>query len=108
MVEAVYALIDKIKIHKDKQRIYLLIDGDIRLDASLPLTSIIRGDSKSKSIACASILAKVTRDRIMSLYHYSYPEYRFLEHKGYPTKNHKLALKRFGPSLIHRMSFCLV
>lgn len=108
MVEAVYALIDKIKIHKDKQRIYLLIDGDIRLDASLPFTSIIRGDSKSKSIACASILAKVTRDRIMSLYHYSYPEYRFLEHKGYPTKNHKLALKRFGPSLIHRMSFCLV
>jgi ribonuclease HII len=81
------------------------VDGNIKLNIDLPFTNIIKGDSKSKSIACASILAKVIRDRIMSLYDKIYPQYGFLKHKGYPTREHRLALKRFGPSLIHRTSF---
>jgi ribonuclease HII len=88
-----------------KGRVHILIDGNIKLNAGLPCTNIIKGDSKSKSIASASIVAKVIRDRIMSLYDKVYPQYGFCEHKGYPTKKHRAALRKFGPSLIHRMSF---
>lgn len=105
MEEAIGQLITKLK-QPDKRRIYVLVDGNVKLDINYPIKNIIRGDSKSKSIASASILAKVTRDRIMSLYDKIYPQYGFIEHKGYPTKAHKLALKRFGPSVIHRTTFC--
>jgi len=104
MEQAVAALIEKIK-NPDKKRIHLLIDGDIRLKTGLPSLAIIKGDGKSKSIACASIIAKVTRDRIMSEYDKVYPQYGFIRHKGYPTKMHKLAIKKFGLSGIHRKSF---
>jgi len=104
MEQAISGLIDKLK-GKHKKNIHILVDGNVRLDIDLPFTNIIRGDSKSKSIACASILAKVIRDRIMSLYDKIYPQYGFRKHKGYPTKEHRGALKRFGPSLIHRTSF---
>lgn len=104
MEQAVSALIDKLK-PKPKQHIHILVDGNVKLDIDLPFTNIIRGDSKSKSIACASILAKVIRDRIMSLYDKVYPKYGFLQHKGYATKMHRIALKRLGPSAIHRKSF---
>lgn len=104
MEQALRRLINKLKSYK-KQRIHVIIDGNIKLDIELPYTNIIAGDSKSKTIASASILAKVTRDRIMSLYDRLYPRYGFLQHKGYPTKRHRLALKRFGPCPIHRMSF---
>lgn len=104
MEEAIEELINKLKSYK-KQRVYILVDGNVKLDIKFPFKNIIRGDSKSKSIASASILAKVTRDRIMFMYDKVYTQYGFLQHKGYSTKSHRIALKRFGPCLIHRMSF---
>ncbi len=85
---------------------YLLIDGRIRL-ASLPTPqqSIIRGDSKSLSIAAASILAKVTRDRYMVAQDSRFPTYGFAKHKGYGTAVHLQALAKHGPSPLHRQSF---
>ena len=75
------------------------------LNLAFPCLSIIKGDSKSISIASASIIAKVTRDRIMRLYDRIYPQYRFLKHKGYPTSEHRGILKEIGLSPIHRKSF---
>ncbi|MBA5724049.1 ribonuclease HII [Candidatus Liberibacter sp.] len=84
----------------------VLIDGRSIPD-NLPCQAfaIIKGDSYSLSIAAASIVAKVTRDRIMKLAHNTYPEYGFNSHVGYPTKKHLQALKENGPSKIHRMTF---
>lgn len=85
---------------------YLLIDGRIRLNAlPLPQESIIRGDSQSLSIAAASILAKVTRDRQMIAYDKQYPQYGFARHKGYGTPQHLAALQQYGPCPLHRYSF---
>lgn len=92
----------------DGRRAHILVDGNVKLSSKLPYTNIIKGDSKSKSIASASILAKVIRDRIMVLYDKVYPQYGFYEHKGYPTLRHRLALRKFGPSFIHRASFTYV
>ncbi|MDD4894761.1 MAG: ribonuclease HII [Candidatus Omnitrophica bacterium] len=105
MERAISRLIAKLKSADDRRNIHILVDGCVKLDIDLPFTSIIKGDAKSKSIACASILAKVIRDRIMSSYDKIYPQYGFLKHKGYPTREHRQALKKFGPSLIHRTSF---
>ncbi|MFH0912788.1 MAG: ribonuclease HII [Candidatus Omnitrophota bacterium] len=104
MEAAILALVDKLR-NKPHKRIHIIIDGNMGLDIDLPSTSIIKGDAKSKSIACASIVAKVIRDRIMSFYDKMYPEYGFLQHKGYPTKEHRRLIKKFGPSGIHRKSF---
>ncbi len=104
MEEAIQSLLNKLK-GKQKKYIHILVDGNIKLQINYPFTNIINGDAKSKSIACGSILAKVTRDRIMSIYDKVYPQYKFFQHKGYPTKMHKLAIKKFGTSLIHRVSF---
>lgn len=104
MEAAILILLDKLK-KSPKSRIHIIVDGNINLDVSLPFTKIIKGDAKSKTIACASILAKVIRDRIMSLYDKLYPQYGFLEHKGYPTIRHRLLVKKFGPSTIHRKTF---
>jgi ribonuclease HII len=84
---------------------FLLIDGKFPIFYSIPQTPIIGGDGLSISIAAASIVAKVTRDRLMERYHDDYPEFGFARHKGYPTKAHKAAIKRFGPCLIHRRTF---
>lgn len=85
---------------------YLLIDGRIRLKTiPLPQQSIIRGDSHSLSIAAASILAKVTRDRLMITHHDTYPHYGFARHKGYGTPFHLEALTTHGPCPLHRYSF---
>lgn len=84
---------------------YIIIDGNIKLDSNHPQKSIVRGDSKSISIAAASIVAKVTRDRIMDELHELYPQYGFKQHKGYPTKSHKAALALHGPCPIHRRTF---
>ncbi len=105
MKQAVESLIAKLKNSGRNKRIHLLIDGDMALNIDVAFTPIIKGDSKSKSIASASILAKVIRDRIMFIYDKFYPEYKFNQHKGYPTRIHKLALRKFGPSIIHRTSF---
>ena len=85
---------------------YVLVDGNQKppLD-SVDLATIVKGDSKSNSIAAASILAKVVRDRLMEVYDRRYPGWGFAEHKGYPTRAHREALARLGPSPIHRASF---
>lgn len=82
-----------------------LIDGNVPLDIAIPFENVIGGDAKSLSIACASIVAKVSRDRIMTVYHKRWPEYGFQEHKGYGTKGHLDALRRIGPCPIHRLTF---
>ena len=82
-----------------------LIDGNRARDFGLPVRTIVKGDSLSASIAAASILAKVTRDRLMEQYDEQYPQYGFAVHKGYGTKRHYEALREFGPSPIHRMTF---
>ena len=82
-----------------------LIDGNRARDFGLPVRTIVKGDSLSASIAAASILAKVTRDRLMEQYDETYPQYGFAVHKGYGTKRHYEALREFGPSPIHRMTF---
>jgi ribonuclease HII len=84
---------------------YLILDGNFKIDLHIPQKSIKKGDSKVFSIAAASIIAKVTRDRIMKRYHKKHPEYGFDKHKGYATKFHRQALKKHGPCKIHRMSF---
>lgn len=88
---------------------YVLIDGNrdhgSRCAVTAPHETVTKGDSRSASIAAASILAKVTRDRLMDEMDALYPGYGFAKHKGYPTKAHYDALNRLGPSPIHRQSF---
>ena len=84
---------------------HALVDGHPVPSFTTPQTAIIKGDSKSFSIAAASILAKVTRDRLMLDYHQKWPEYGFSKHKGYGTAIHLAAIKQHGPCPIHRLSF---
>ena len=87
---------------------FVIIDGMPIKDFPFNNESIIKGDSKSLSIAAASVIGKVERDRIMLNYSKEYPEYKFEKHKGYGTKLHLDALKKFGPCKIHRKSFAPV
>lgn len=84
---------------------FLLIDGNIFRGFDIPGKAIVGGDGKSPSVAAASIIAKVTRDRTCAAMHEAYPMYGFDRHKGYPTREHKLAVFEYGPSPIHRRSF---
>ncbi len=84
---------------------FLLIDGKFTIDSSIDQSAIVKGDSKSISIAAASIIAKVTRDVIMRDLHAAYPMYDFIRHKGYPTKAHKQSIIKHGPCPVHRMTF---
>ena len=84
---------------------YLLIDGPFPIPLDLPQNALPKGDSLSISIAAASIIAKVTRDRMMVDFDRTYPEYGFSKHKGYPTKAHRDAIQKFGCSPIHRKTF---
>ncbi|HEX7860313.1 MAG TPA: ribonuclease HII [Verrucomicrobiae bacterium] len=84
---------------------HTLVDGPHIFSALNPQTPLIDGDAKSFSIAAASVLAKVTRDRRMAEYHEQFPQYGFREHKGYSTPQHLEALKNFGPCALHRRSF---
>ena len=83
----------------------LLIDGPFSISSGLPQKPIARGDALSISIAAASIVAKVTRDRLMEEYHTYYPQFGFSQHKGYPTRAHKAAIRKFGYCPIHRQTF---
>lgn len=88
---------------------FILLDGKLLLpNISLKQTAVIKGDSFIISIAAASIIAKVTRDNIMKEMHQKYPNYGFDQHKGYGTKMHLEALKKYGPCPIHRKSFAPV
>ena len=84
---------------------FLLVDGTFPVPVSIPQQTLIKGESKSASIAAASIVAKVTRDRLMEVYHLQYPQYNFKKNKGYPTAEHRRALREYGPCSIHRRSF---
>lgn len=110
MEKAIHGLVGKLKIANSpcadfKNKLYIIVDGRVKLNTEYPYTSIIKGDNSSKSIAAASIFAKVVRDRIMSVYSKTYPEYGFLDNKGYPTSSHRIALKKYGPTEIHRRTF---
>ena len=85
---------------------YAMVDGN-RIPTDLPCEgeSIVKGDSKEYSIAAASILAKVTRDRLMHSYDKLYPDYQLVKHKGYLTKDHMIVVGKFGASPIHRRTF---
>ena len=84
---------------------YAIIDGNKLPPLEIPCEYVIKGDAKSMSIAAASILAKVSRDRLMLEYAKEYPQYCFEKHKGYGTKLHTEMILKYGPSKIHRMSF---
>ncbi len=84
---------------------YLLIDGISRISIAVPQETIVGGDGLSVSVASASIVAKVSRDRIMEMYHRQFPEYNFLKNKGYGTPEHLEAILRHGRCKIHRTSF---
>tara|TARA_Y100000588_G_scaffold317973_1_gene347306 strand:+ start:2007 stop:2579 length:573 start_codon:yes stop_codon:yes gene_type:complete len=83
----------------------ILCDGNYVPEVDIPISAIIKGDSKIPCISAASIIAKVTRDRIMHDLHLLYPYYGFDRHKGYPTRRHRSALKRYGPITEHRRTF---
>jgi ribonuclease HII len=83
----------------------LLIDGNQKIDSPIEQWAIVKGDAKSISIAAASVLAKVTRDRIMEGYHLHYPQYEFSRHKGYGTQRHRDLIATHGPCPIHRKTF---
>jgi len=87
---------------------HVLIDGLPVAPFPWPQTALVKGDSISLSIAAASILAKVTRDRLMLGWHEKYPAYDFARHKGYPTRLHLAKLREYGPCEIHRRSFAPV
>jgi len=84
---------------------FLILDGNFKINSVVRQKSIIKGDQKVMSVAMASIIAKVTRDRLMQKYHKKYPAYGFDKHKGYGTKLHIGNLKKFGCCKIHRKTF---
>ena len=83
----------------------VLVDGNRKFSSELPVIPIVKGDSKSFSIAAASIIAKVTRDRLMKTLAIDYPEYLWEKNKGYPTKQHTEIINEIGPSPLHRKTF---
>ena len=89
----------------ETQADYVIIDGNDNIPYEIPFEYVIKGDAKSQSIAAASILAKVSRDRLMMELDKEYPEYCFAKHKGYGTKVHIEAIQKFGVSPVHRKSF---
>ena len=117
-----YETIDKINIHNAAMLVmqksvrqlkllpqFLFLDGIHKIKKiNVPQEPVVSADSKILSVACASILAKTARDRILCEYHKLYPQYNFVKHKGYPTKAHKQALIKFGVSPVHRKSFTFV
>ena len=86
----------------------VVVDGVTPIDTSLPQRTLVRGDARSLHVAAASVLAKVTRDRVMVALDEQYPGYGFAAHKGYPTRAHREAIRLLGPCPVHRMSFRLV
>ena len=93
--------VEKLEVAAD----FALIDGNCSRGFEIPTETVVKGDAKSYSIAAASILAKVTRDRGCLELDRKYPVYGIAKHKGYPTKEHMDAVRKHGPSPIHRRSF---
>ncbi|MBR6502373.1 MAG: ribonuclease HII [Clostridia bacterium] len=106
ILEATYIAMNRAIEGLETNADFALIDGNrVPKGISIPCETVVKGDSKSYSIAAASILAKVTRDRLMLEYDKKYPEYLFSSHKGYGTKAHYEAIKQHGVCEIHRLSF---
>jgi len=111
MREAVLSLIKEFcRLNSKKEKeirrdVCVLVDGNMKPDTPYRTASIVKGDSKSLSVAAASIVAKVTRDRIMQSYDRRYPLYGFSKHKGYGTRLHLEAIQKYGPCPIHRRTF---
>ncbi|MFA6431175.1 MAG: ribonuclease HII [Candidatus Margulisiibacteriota bacterium] len=117
-----HKIIDKINIGKANSLVmkmaienlkllpdFVLVDGKRSiLEIDIEQRAIVGGDGKSASIAAASIIAKVTRDRMMVKYHAQFPQYGFIDHKGYGTKEHYKKIKKYGPCPIHRRTFNLL
>ncbi len=99
--EAMKEAVTKLKRKPD----FLLIDGNRGPLIEIQKKCIVEGDKKVRSISAASIIAKEYRDDLMKELHLLYPQYNFAKHKGYPTKEHMIALKKYGPSPVHRKSF---
>lgn len=105
ILQATFRAMEQAVARMDVQPDIALVDGNREPSLGMPVKTVVKGDSLSASIAAASILAKVTRDRLMEQLDETYPEYGFAVHKGYGTKRHYEALRAHGPSPIHRMSF---
>lgn len=105
ILQATFRAMNKALTQLSPAPAHVLVDGSQRCSACGEQTPIVGGDAKSYSIAAASVLAKVTRDRMMLEYDQQWPEYGFAEHKGYGTKAHLAALARHGPCPVHRMTF---
>lgn len=102
---AMHRALDKLALRPE----YILVDGNrFKPYQSVPYTTVVKGDGKYLSIAAASILAKTYRDDYMNALHQEYPMYDWLSNKGYPTKKHRDAIRRFGTSPYHRMSYNLL
>lgn len=102
---AMHRALDKLALRPE----YILVDGNrFKPYQSIPYTTVVKGDGKYLSIAAASILAKTYRDDYMNALHQEYPMYDWLSNKGYPTKKHREAIRRFGTSPYHRMSYNLL
>ncbi len=105
ILQATLAAMKVAVLNLSPQPDYILIDGINNIDIPIQQEATIRGDSLSVSVAAASIIAKVSRDQLMDRYHVLYPQYNFLKNKGYGTKEHREAVKRYGRCKIHRRSF---
>lgn len=105
ILQAALLAMEKAVLALQKEPDCILIDGNSKTSLPIEQKAIVKGDSKCASIAAASIVAKVTRDRIMTEIEREYPGYGFSRHKGYPTKEHLGALRNLGPCPIHRKSF---
>jgi len=102
---ATYLAMDRAIRALDPAAALALVDGNDKNPLSVPAIKVVKGDSRCASIAAASILAKVTRDRYMVQLDETYPQYGFAAHKGYGTRAHYEALRRFGPSPVHRPTY---
>lgn len=98
---AMHNALKNLKIKAD----FVIIDGNDNIPYEIPFKYVVKGDAKSQTIAAASILAKVSRDRLMIKLNEEYPEYGFAKHKGYGTKVHIEAIQKFGVLPVHRKSF---
>lgn len=105
ILQATFRAMEQAVARMDVTPDLVLVDGNREPKLRFPVKTVVKGDSRSASIAAASILAKVTRDRLMEQMDQAYPEYGFAVHKGYGTKRHYAALTEYGPSPIHRMTF---